>query len=267
MLSQSPRLVASTSSAWAAFSTLTVLTALSVFPAHLSYGAGTCINASLPVSTDQSQWDDVKGIVADVSLNPVIEKVQTLDTGQGKTNNDVYSLTIDANGSSAAQIMDVVRGDLGDLVFSGSSYSDFKPYDAASKALWNSKDPKGAVMSFTLKQITSIMPLERGDVVVSCISPTDWVFSTVTTPDHGLHPVSGNRAFGVVDNGDGTLTIFVKAVDRVVDGGIFTVLLTDNLRESIFEQGHQVWLNLLENLEDKFAANNPRDKFIFSVRR
>lgn len=125
-------------------------------------------------------------------------------------------------------------------------------------------------MVFTLASIAGVFDTETGAVVVSCQTPTEFLFSTVkvgsanTYSDPGWHPVSGNRAFGVRDNGDDSLTIFVKAADRVVDAGIFATPIVPN--EKIFGQGHKVWLQMLDNLKTRYAARNPRQVGAFSQR-
>lgn len=208
-----------------------------------------------PMVFDRPSWSELESFEASKGLNPKIDVVQTIaGKGQGKLNIDQYSIVIDKNGQSAAELLSEFRANLSTIAFTGSEYNKMEPLDAKSASLWVSDSYSGAVLVFTLSTIAGIFDLETGAVVASCQSDTDFVFSTVkvgsanTYTSPGWHPVSGNRAFGVRDNGD-SLTIFVKAADRVVDAGIFSTLVISN--EKIFQQGHKVWMNMLENVKTR----------------
>ncbi|WP_418024663.1 hypothetical protein ACNKFW_02015 [Paracoccus sp. TD-10] len=224
-----------------------------------------------PLTFDRPNWSDLERFTAEGSLNSAIEKVQSLDgDGQGKLNIDQYSIVIDAAGQSAGQLFDEFRANLGEIIFGPSGNRDFYPFSDGDANTWNSNSPKGAVMVFRLETMLSgEIPLERGAVVLSCKSETDFIFSTVKVGSSvfpngpGWHPVSGNRAFGVRDNGDGSLTIFVKAADRVADVSLFQSVVGS---KTIFEGGHQVWLKMLDNIQKRYSARNPRDRAVFSVR-
>lgn len=219
-----------------------------------------------PLTYARANWVELERLQAAPNLNPLIKEVQTIqDRGHGNINNDFYSITIEKKSDTAESMLLLIRRDISTLIFKGTSYS-VEPIDAANGTRWSSNNPLGAVMSFTLAAIPNVMPLERGSVVVSCVSPTDFVFSTVRTDRDGWHPVAGNRAFGVRDNGNGSLTIWTKAADRVVTGGVFGSL-PEVLREQLFEQGHAVWVGLLKNLELHFATRNPSNRVVFSERR
>jgi hypothetical protein len=224
-----------------------------------------------PMIFDRPSWSELEKFEASKDLNDNIDIVQTIaGTGQGQLNIDQYSLVIDKNGQAPAELLAEIRANLSNVVFSGSSYTNVEPLDPTSETLWNSNDYRSAVLVFTLASIAGVFDTETGAVVVSCQTPTDFLFSTVkvgsanTYSSPGWHPVSGNRAFGVRDNGDDSLTIFVKAADRVVNAGIFATPLVPN--EAIFGQGHQVWLHMLDNLKTRYADRNPREVGSFSQR-
>lgn len=226
-----------------------------------------CVSpVSNPASAPRSAWSDVETLVADSSSNSDIQKVQTIaGTGYGDINTDFYAITINKGEQTAAKLMAELRSNMSEVIFAGSFYS-LSAYDATNAAKWASASPKGALMSFTLAKIPGVMDLERGSVVVSCASDVDFVFSTVTTAKDGLHPVSGNRAFGVRDIGNGKLQIFTKAADRVINEGIFRALPASG-RKALFEQGHKVWLRLLDNLTTTHAARNPHNRIVYSERK
>ncbi|MCJ2023160.1 hypothetical protein [Methylobacterium sp. J-067] len=218
----------------------------------------------------RASWSEIESFEAPKSLNPKIDIVQTIKgTGQGKLNIDQYSIAIDKNGQEPKSLLNEIRRNLSGIVFNGSSYTNVTPLDADSKKLWESDNYKGSIIVFTLASIPNVMDLETGAVVVSCQSDTDFLVSTVkvgsanTYSSPGWHPVSGNRAFGVRQTGDNSLTIFVKASDRIVNAGIFKTVLPN---EFVFTQGSKVWMNMLDNLKAKYASRNPRDAASFSQR-
>lgn len=233
-----------------------------------------------PLAYTRSNFAELESLKPASSLNSVITEVPHLAVdGHGKINIDQYSITLDANGESAAEFLKEFKSNIGEIVYSGDEYGNLKAYDQYSKTKWQSDAPKGAVMLFTLKEIrdptglTDIaMPAETAGVVVSCYDSSSFIFTPVTIGSSldptkpGLHPVTGNRGFGVFDNGDGSLTLFVKATDRVINEGIFKLFITDASREFIFDQGHGVWLHMLDNIKSRYASRNPRDVSVFSER-
>lgn len=217
-----------------------------------------------PQSYDRLNWRELEDMAVDAGLNPLVQKVQQLkDNGHGKLNTDYYSITVDASGDQAHQLFATLRADLNRFIFDGTSYS-LSPYDNRNAAIWNSDQPKGAVMTFVLAGIAGVN-FEKGSVIVSCISPADLVFSTITTAKDGLHPVAGNRAFGVYAKNDGSLTIFTKAADRVINEGGFGHL-NESGRELLFEQGDNVWLGFIANIKNKMQTRNPRAEVRYSKR-
>ncbi|HXM51418.1 MAG TPA: papain-like cysteine protease family protein [Pyrinomonadaceae bacterium] len=193
-------------------------------------------------SNSPSDWADMvtrKPIVND----PAVKSVLTIDSGRGdKINLDFYSVTFRKDSTKAlATVFREIRQHFSSFAHRGATTSEdametyFKPYQASAapddavrqrnKALWDSNDPRGAVMSFTLATYTPALALkntlrgfrivlEQGDVVATCATDTDFVFSTVNTINGGYHPVSGNRGFGIKDNGNGTWTFYSKGADR-----------------------------------------------------
>jgi hypothetical protein len=238
-----------------------------------------CATAGAPPKKhDRKHWSDLETFEAAKEFNPIIEKVQTIkDEGQGKLNTDYYAITIDSNDDSPEDFFVRLRENLNEMIFAGSLYS-VQPYDEANAKQWSSRDPLGAVMSFTLARVPIVIPTppplppiihfveEHGSVVLSCLTKVDFIFSTVVTEKDGVHPVAGNRAFGVQRNPDESLTVWTKATDRVVNGGVFK-LLPDAMHELVFEGGHKVWVRFLDNIEEQFADRNPRNRIEYSKRQ
>lgn len=225
---------------------------LGVMGMHVAAQA-TCIN---PVGADErpSAWSDVRHHVpASVGGASVL----AIDAATGEINTDFYAITIDSAGQTAAQLARELRSDFNAIVFAGSADQSFRPYDAANAAIWRRDDPRGAVMTFVLAT-TFGAEVEKGSVLVSCTSTTDWIFTTVATANDGLHPVSGNRGFGVVRNADGSLTIFTKAADRATNAFFGA--------SGVFQEGHAVWLRFIDNLRQRYRDRNPRDRKVISRR-
>lgn len=196
-------------------------------------------------------------------------------------NLDYYGITFEKHSTlSISQFFQELRKDFGGLIFKESDAGEFNPYPfkddkmaSENKKKWESTQPKGALMNFVLESSHSFgiswdrssgrlqINLEEGDVLVTCSSATDFIFSVVKTEAHGWHPVSGNRGFGVKDNGDGTWTFYTMAADRISRHFIASIV-----KETVFEQGHKVWLGMLANFQKKFADLSPRSPVINSRR-
>ena len=216
-----------------------------------------------PVAGDKpAEWIDLISLDADKSLNQNIKFVQSIaSTGTGDINLDYYALTIKSD-ESAQSFFALWRKDLPKHLFDRSSSKyvyALKPYSDADSQTWTSDNPKGALMSFTLAQVSGVIEFERGSVVVSCSDATSFVFSTVNTQKDGDHPVSGNRGFGVVKNADGTLTLFTKGADRIKSSSYFSVLGSAQ-REAIFFAGTKIWEHLLDHLEEEYKNRAPSDR-------
>jgi|GEM_PF-6288776 len=100
--------------------------------------------------------------------------------------------------------------------------SDFILYDEFSQGDWIDS-PEGTLFTVDIEG-------DNGDVVCFEESSDDdelleeifngyhWIFATVSRPrfgDRGLHPVSGNRKFGLFQSGQQCLTFYTLGVDRV----------------------------------------------------
>jgi hypothetical protein len=94
--------------------------------------------------------------------------------------------------------------------FLDTSISKFYPYSLAEAALWAFDNPVGIVLKI------DIVP-DNAAVVVSSATPMGWVFSTVTTPATGTHPVSGHRSFFLAQR-DGTYYFINKGLDMTSSG-------------------------------------------------
>ena len=124
-----------------------------------------------------------------------------------------------------------------------AGYNAFYAYDAVDDGkVWAKRNPVGAVMAINLQNIGDLG--QEGDVVVSKYyedaTTAYWRFSTLTTPSHGIHPVSGNREFGVYCDSHLERCSFYT---RGADGA--------KLGENIaLDQGEKFWVTFFKNASD-----------------
>lgn len=249
-----------------------------------------------------------------VDFNPTekpegVDHLHRIADGVGdKINLDFYSITFRKHPTKTIETvfkdirLHFRRFVAGDQREGDSVGADFVPYGRSSspndslftrnKMLWESDNPKGALMSFTFMTVTvGAIPkgagvpfvFEKGDVVVQCATKTDFMFTTAYTVQHTEHPVSGNRGFGIMDNGDGTWTVYAKAADRETKSllgkpYIGNVILKLGLplapveggEDAVFREGHKFWLtffpNLFDYLEDEGMKVDPKS-FIQNTER
>lgn len=106
--------------------------------------------------------------------------------------------------------MDDIRMDLNGYT-DGVTF-EFYPGLSGEPARWHT-NPLGTI--FSIQLVEDVPWLDDGTVVTTGYHATDWTFSTAWSPADWWHPVSGNRRFGIVDNGDGTYTFCTRGVDRM----------------------------------------------------
>ena len=226
-------------------------------------GAACFNSAPLTKSSPRSAWQDLETFRADKSLNPLIQQVQTVDGGVGNYNRDYWEITFrPVVGQTPQSVLADLRAGFGSIVFRRAPMGKFQGYDAANRAKWMSEKPLGAVMTFVLMDVVDLVDFEQGSVVVSCASDTDWIFSTVTTAKDGVHPVAGNRGFAVRANADGTMSVVVKAVDRIVDAQPYAAA-----EAGIYFAGELIWKGMMANLRQRYKYLMPKRPIGFSLPR
>jgi hypothetical protein len=145
-------------------------------------------------------------------------QVQRIANAVGRTVNlDVYAVEIAQlpPGMTPASLLDHVRRNLGDFLDPG--LGTFSPYGADDRVDWHASGvaPIGSLSIFRVPVWGPVH--EQMGVVTSAASSTRWIFSPVRIGSHspGMHPVSGNREFGVRSMPDGTVQLYTRAADRV----------------------------------------------------
>ena len=134
-----------------------------------------------------------------------------------------------------------------------NQFSDFDPilgstFDPipSDQTIWVSNNPLGAIVKIDI-------PGDNGVVACTDFSSCCWIFSTVK--DHfigsGYHPVSGNRQFGIAENG-GNKYFYLKGADRAST-------YWDNLISPLVYGGtDQLWDNVITRFNN-FITNPIQD--------
>jgi D-alanyl-D-alanine carboxypeptidase len=130
-------------------------------------------------------------------------------------NMDLYSLSISRFPNVNGRQLDhraltrLVRLQINDFI--KTRYASFVPYDQEERAIWESNDPRGAVIS-----IDALGPDNFGIMCIDSYEHEEaagWACATMITPRHGHHPLSGVRAWGCRKDGTGW-EFFTQAIDR-----------------------------------------------------
>jgi hypothetical protein len=214
-----------------------------------------------PYSLHRPLWRDVENHRPDVRnrlTNTYRQDIQK--NGVGQINLDYFAVSIQKRDLSPEQVMGDFRRNLNSILFEGTNQRVY-PLDEYNRRIWESDNPVGAIMIFEFARIGPRV-LEKGAVMVTCATNQDFIFSTIRLPVFSVlfHPVSGNRAFGVFDGGHGRLQIYVKAADRnyrlennELDRPLYE--LEKIVFEWVFRSGADVWSNMQQNLEFRYAMN------------
>ncbi len=148
--------------------------------------------------------------------------IQRIEEARGHDiNMDSYRAKIITFPTEAGTVMDhralfeYIRRHIDDLAdaetWNGLRLANFEPVDAEEKAIWESQDPRGAMI-----HIDAFGP-DDFDLMVTAYHVDDdragWVFSTIMTDNAGRHPLSGCRAFGIRRTPVGW-EVYTEAVDR-----------------------------------------------------
>jgi hypothetical protein len=205
---------------------------------------------------------------------------QPVDKGFGPCNMDCYMVDIitppanleDGTPFTAAGFLQAVRVKLNDYFDHREVW--FEPYEDKDGPVFLSSSPLGAVMHFYMGGKTSDPGQHIADAGVVCteFASDHWIFSTLQIPlmtampstvlSNGIHPVNGNRMFGVgvrkagvalsekyqgkipVRNQD-TPYFYTRGIDRC------STLAMRAMSDSVFTGGHCCWMGLMKKVAKK----------------
>lgn len=194
--------------------------------------------------------------------------IQNIENAKGSlVNNDYFAVTFDHLPNKPAphqnqqftpqELLQYVRKNINDFI--DTSLSEFSPSTFTGideGAIWYSNNPMNAIVHI---EITG----NDGSVIVSGhqsnSNDSHWIFSTIQTPfvivtpgADGLHPVSGNRKFGLKVNSNGSYTIYTRGVDRVQDRMDIAIVG----QQFMFNKADQLWQSFQEGLRSFIQNNN-----------
>lgn len=193
---------------------------------------GACVTPLSPNATDADQWSDV-------SSAPILEgdgfTLQSLDRdGFGQTHLDYDAVIVSAD-MSAERYFAMLRSRLASLLVAPTKDRRLFAVSAvgSNRDSWFGNSPNGVLLRFTLLQFPNSMSFEHDDFVVSCADETSITIATVGTKEAGRNALSGIRGIGVVQNQDGTITVFTKAAMRLTNSPFRVMSASDG--EEIFK--------------------------------
>jgi hypothetical protein len=193
--------------------------------------------------------------------------IQYLEHASGAAINlDYFPVTINTLPTNPAtglqftptQFLNYVRLNINNFV--DTSISSFSPTTLSTGynefQIWNSSNPLGAIIHINIPQ-----PAGDGSVICSESDSNHWIFTTIEVPSgifqgqDGIHPVSGNREFGLVQNSNGTFTFYTRGVDRMTDGFESAFAENSTIALDPFANPDKLW-NTLKTKVAAFVQNN-----------
>lgn len=187
-------------------------------------------------------------------------KVQRIEHARGpNVNFDEYSVTITrlptSGPKSIDQLIQYIRINLND--FLDDEFATFEGFKNEDSSDWRSQRnaPIGSVMLFSIpfppKWYLGYLIQEKAAVVVSEASKHTWTFSPVTIGilAPGEHPVSGNREFGLRQEGGAHPQIYTRGVDRAIGGRL------DLNQQAIFRGAGALWGSFQRNVKSFIEKN------------
>ena len=185
-----------------------------------------------------------RGAVVNMDYFPV--EITTLPT------NPATNLTF-----TPEDFLNYIRLNLNSLI--DTSISSFSPSTITGyneSQIWHSSNPLTAIIHIDITTSAG-----DGSVICSKHDDDNWIFTTIEVPWRfgqeydGIHPVSGNREFGLIDNGNGKYTFYTRGVDRMTDS--FESLFVENttIISNAFDAPDMLWNSLRSGINN-FVNNN-----------
>lgn len=165
---------------------------------------------------------------------------------------------------------------------SDPSTSAFTPHNDGGKSeeMWNSNNPKGAIMTFH-SFFSEYFSVDDAAVLTSMSEPDYWVFTPVSTIHDAGHPLAGHRQFGLTNNQDGTYTFYTRAVDlmygpldvlanhakkpMILPGGVMPTIIPQ--KGAFFDLANDLWNSVMENVVRYIEENGGEAEQTHSFQR
>ena len=198
---------------------------------------------------DQTITSKLQAIKANYKIGDVA--FQAIQNASGAiVNLDYFPVTINTlpNNPSTGQrftapeFLNYIRTHMNDFV--NPSITSFSPSTITGfneAQIWNSNNPKGGVVHLNISGGAG-----DGSVICSLYDSNHWIFSTIEVPYNpfvqgkdGIHPVSGSREFGFLQNSNGSYTFYTRGADRITDA--LDAFVANNILTDPFQNPDALW--------------------------
>lgn len=198
---------------------------------------------------DAAQWAELVSFRPNPELQRLVigrqMQFQPIESGWGEEINlDHYPIrvrqmpTVGGVQQTAGSLLRYIREHLNDFI--DLNCAEFRPFEDEDASLWSSPSPYGSVIDIDMR--VGGTSVESGAVVVTDFAEDHWLFSTVYCERDAWHPVSGNRRFGYV--ADGNSWVFsTRGADRVSQ---FKFVYGSAM---VFGGAHALWRSFQEAVE------------------
>ncbi|QYJ68870.1 hypothetical protein [Flavobacterium litorale] len=225
---------------------------------------------------DLQPWFDLMNYTIPTSVVNKIEQldndnfgdyaIQRVKDGKGAVvNMDFFSVNISTlpinsvTGTTFTpkEFLNHIRLNIND--FLDTSISSFSPSTITGyneNQIWNSSNPLKAIIHINIAP-----PAGDGSVICSKSEDDSWIFTTIEVPwfpgqgNDGIHPVSGNREFGLIENNDGSYTFYTRGMDRMTDSLESLFAENTTITGSAFDAPDALWGSLRSGVY-QFVENN-----------
>ena len=100
---------------------------------------------------------------------------------------------------------------------------------------------------------------DEGAIMVSEFTSNDWTISTITSPQNGSQPFSGNRQWGWLINQNGNFEFFTRAVDVAKINKILNIIPGTNTecqQDTYYNIAEATWENMQQEITDWVNVND-----------
>lgn len=222
----------------------------SLTPPTQSEAKPDSIDAMTSGPVDASLWADLLSFRPTPELQQLVAgrqmQFQPIESGWGEDINlDHYSIrvrdmpTINGVKHTPTSLLSHIRQHLNDFI--DPDYAEFRPFDDnVDGKLWRTAAPYGCAIDIDMR--VGGFPVEDGVVVVTDFAEDHWIFSTVYCERDAWHPVSGNRRFDYVADGD-TWVFSTRGADRIGNAALLFGAA------KVFGGAHGLWCSFQEAVE------------------
>lgn len=135
---------------------------------------------------------------------------------------------------------------------------EFVPLSTNDANLFVSNNPLTAILFINAGvniegMVGENLTSDEGTIIVSGYNANNWTISTITSPQNGSQPFSGNRQWGWLINQNGNLEFYTRAVDVAKVNKLLNVLPGTNTecqQDTYYNIAEVTWQNLQQEIKD-----------------